>query len=217
MSQQQDVGVDRAGSRLKEFLTRKRIAAGSLALGGMIAGAVVGIAVQAGIESTGMLGPSVETLIAEQESNFSVLESQLEALANQSSDPAIKSGLDELRALLVRQESLQSRANSELARLSGSVSDLKQQALAEQGFAGGTADFWLDAGESVTVGDAGNVFALTRKFNGYVAVNLNGDRRNMVVGDVATVESGKRSCSVHLKQLHSDATSGRAGFDVNCA
>jgi hypothetical protein len=217
MSQEQTEGVDRAQGKMSGFLTKKRIAAGALALGGMIVGAVVGIAVQAGIESTGMLGPSVESLIAEQGSNFASLQSKLDELGDLSTDPEINRRLTELRDLMARQEALQARANTELANLSGSVADLKQQALSEQGFAAGTADFWLDAGESVTVGNDGNVFAVVRKFNGYVQANMNGERKNMNAGDTFDVESGDRTCTVLLKRIHSAETGGRAGFDVNCA
>jgi hypothetical protein len=210
--------LKQAGAGLRAFLTPKRLAAGAIAVGGMIVGAVVGIGVQAGIESTGLLGPSVESLIAEQESNFSSLQTRLDALGDLSSDPEITAGLAELRDLLARQESLQTRANRELVSLTGAVADLKQQTLAEQGFAAGTADFWLDTGESVTVGDAGHVFGLVRKFNGYVQVNLDGARTNMSAGDLVTVvDSGDRNCSVHLKRLPSEETGSRAGFDVTCA
>ena len=63
--------------------TRKRksrfIAAAS-AVGGMIVGSIVGIAVQVGVESTGILGPGVESLLAEQEANFAGINDRLDAL-----------------------------------------------------------------------------------------------------------------------------------------
>ena len=50
---------------MKTLLTKDRMRTGALALGGMIVGAVVGILVQVGVEATGMLGPSVDALLAE--------------------------------------------------------------------------------------------------------------------------------------------------------
>ena len=40
------------------------------ALGGMVVGAVVGIVVQVGVEATGMLGPSIDALLDEQDGYF---------------------------------------------------------------------------------------------------------------------------------------------------
>ena len=199
-----------AVSGIKALLTRKNIVAGTIALGGMIVGAVVGIAVQAGIESTGLLGPSVEALLEEQEANFSDINARLGELKDQSSDPAVKKSLADLEKLLARQGELQSKANSELAFLGDQVANLRQASLDERGFAGG-ADFWLAAGESVAVGDRENVMGVTRVWGEVVDVNVNGQKSRLKVGDTVSTET----CTVFYRQGRR-ADDGRVGFDVSC-
>ena len=76
-----------AASGIAAWLTRPRLIAASIALGGMILGSIVGIGVQMGVESTGLLGPSVDALIQEQDANFKNINARLAELQNQSSDP----------------------------------------------------------------------------------------------------------------------------------
>ena len=192
-------------------LTRTRMAAGAIALGGMIVGALVGIAVQAGIESTGLLGPSVSALIEEQEANFNDVNTRLQELMSQSSDPEVAKGLADLGKLLARQGELQTQANTELAYLGSQVANLKQQALDEQGFAGG-ADFWLKPGESVSVGDQQNVFGVVRSQSNFTDVSLNGKRARMTVGDTVSTDR----CTVFFKQAV-QRTDERIGFDLSCS
>ena len=67
----QDDGRMTADSIKTTLLNKKNIVTSLVALGGMIVGAFVGIAVQVGVESTGEFsGPSVEALLEEQEANF---------------------------------------------------------------------------------------------------------------------------------------------------
>jgi hypothetical protein len=54
--------------------------AAAIGLCGMVLGSVVGLGVQLGVESTGLLGPSVESLIAEQQSNFGDVNARLDTL-----------------------------------------------------------------------------------------------------------------------------------------
>ena len=199
-----------AGRGARALLSRKNIVAGSIALGGMVVGAVVGIAVQVGIESTGMLGPSVESLLEEQEANFSDINTRLAELKDQSSDPAVKKSLADLERLLTRQGELQSKANSELTALTGQVASLRQASLEELGFAGG-ADFWLGSGESVAVGDREHVMGVTRVWGDVVDVRLNGQKSRLNVGDALTTEK----CTVFYRQGRR-ADDGRVGFDVSC-
>lgn len=199
-----------AGGGIKALLTRRNIAAGSIALGGMVLGAIVGIAVQAGVESTGILGPSVEALLEEQQANFGDLNARLLELKGQSSDPAVKQGLASLEKLLARQGELQAQANSELVFLGDQVAQMRQASLEERGFSGG-ADVWLASGESVAVGDRSNVMGVTRIWGEVVDVNLNGQKSSMSVGDVVSTEN----CSVFYRQGRR-ANDGRAGFDVTC-
>lgn len=197
-------------SPAKTFLTKTRMVAGAIALGGMIAGALVGIGVQAGIESTGLLGPSVAALIEEQDANFNDINARLRELRIQSTDPEVARGLADLGKLLARQGELQSQANVELAYLGDQVADLKQQALNERGFAGG-ADFWLKTGESVAVGDQQYVFGMVRDWGNVVDVNLNGEKTRLKVGDTVTTDR----CTVFFKQAE-HRSDGRVGFDLRC-
>lgn len=189
---------------------REKLQKGGLALGGMIVGAFVGIAIQVGVESTGLLGPSVEALLVEQEANFKDMTARLQDIKGRSSDPEVQKSLDELGNLLAKQGELQSQSNSELAFLSGQIANLEQQSLDEKGFAGG-ADFWLKSGESVSIGDRSHVFGMTRDWGKVVDVNLNGEKSRMKVGDTASTDS----CTVYFKQGVA-RPDGRVGFDVNC-
>ncbi|MGB5353991.1 MAG: hypothetical protein WBN32_10310 [Woeseia sp.] len=199
-----------AAGGIKVPFTRKNIVAGTIALGGMIVGAVVGIAVQAGVESTGILGPSVEALLEEQQANFSDINARLVELKDQSSDPAVMKSLTDLERLLARQGELQSKANSELTVLADQVANLRQASLDERGFSGG-ADFWLGSGESVAVGDRKNVMGVTRVWGEVVDVNLNGEKSSMSVGDALTTPD----CTVFYRQGRR-TNDGRVGFDVTC-
>lgn len=193
---------------------RSRAIAAASALGGMIVGSVVG-AVQIGVESTGLLGPSVDSLIAEQEANFTGISERLDALQNVSSDPEVRVHLTELRNLVQRQTELSSQAGTELRYLGEQVVTLKSQQLADNAFAGG-ADFWLDAGEGVNVGDESQVFAVLRLWpsNRAADVNLSGTRQRMGVGDTMAVPGG--SCTIFYKQ-GTPRADGRIGFDINCS
>lgn len=192
------------------LLTPENLQKGGLAVGGMVMGALVGIAIQVGVESTGLLGPSVEALLEEQEENFYEMTAQLEVLRNKSDDPEIRTSLANFGKLLARQAELQSRSNSELNFLNEQIADLEQQSLDKRGFASG-ADFWLKAGESVSIGDRQNVFGMTRNRGFAVDVNLNGVSTRMKVGDTVSTDS----CTIFFKQSVERAD-GRVGFDVSC-
>jgi hypothetical protein len=203
---------DTTGAGASWLPTRTRLYGAALALGGMIVGSLVGIAVQAGVESTGLLGPSVEALIAEQESNFDDMSARIEALKGMTSDSGMAANLDELGKLLARQGKLQHQSNTELSYLGQQVESLRQQSLENRGFAGG-ADLWLDTGESVSVGDSSHVLGVVRKWNNAVDVKLNGTKKRLTVGDSIGVEG--TACNVLVKQAQR-REDGRVGFDVTC-
>jgi hypothetical protein len=207
------VNDDDAGG--KKLLSKSRLTAVALALGGMIVGSLVGIAVQVGVETTGLLGPSVEALIAEQESNFDDMTAKLEALRTMETGPEMARGIDELGRLLSRQAELQQQSSQELALLGKQVASLRQQSLEEKGFAGG-ADVWLDAGESVSVGDTDHVFGVVRTWANEVDVKLNGRKSRLTVGDSVNVEAANTDCTVFVKQARR-SEDGRFGFDVSCS
>ncbi|MDX1499665.1 MAG: hypothetical protein R3176_07205 [Woeseiaceae bacterium] len=179
----------------------------------MVLGALVGIAVQVGVESTGVLGPSVDALLTEQDENFAELRSQLDLLRNASSDPAVRKGLGELTDLLDRQSRLSERTQGELAYLAQRIAELEQQQLAETGFTGG-ADVWLKRGESISV-SSGRVFSLLSARSNIADVNLDGERARMTVGDLLPVSSAPSACNIRYKQATPRAD-GRVGFDLDC-
>lgn len=184
------------------------------ALGGMLAGAVVGAAVQEGMQSTGMLGPTVDSLIAAQEQNFTELSGKLDALRGLSADPEVKQTVTELGNLLRRQDGLSRQAQAELRYLSEQVSTLRDQRLAEAGAAGG-ADHWLAVGESINVGDRSHVFGIETYYRGAVISKLDGVGQRMTVGDIRQIEAGGKTCSVLYKHA-TPREDQRVGFDVTC-
>jgi|GEM_PF-1389048 len=199
----------------KPLLTRARLIGAALALGGMILGSLVGIGVQAGVESTGLLGPSVEALIAEQESNFDEMGERIEALRGMASDPEMAKTLAELGKLVARQDDLQRKASQQIAFLDGQVQSLREESLAENRFAGG-ADFWLGSGESVSVGDSRNVLGVVRTLSNAVDVNLNSQKSRLSVGDTIDVPAEGGDCIVLVKQTRR-SEDGRVGFDLSCS
>jgi hypothetical protein len=167
-----------------------------------------------GVQSTGLLGPSVEAMLAQQQSNFDEMTARLEALRKMSPDPEISQGLADLGQLLASQGELQRQAGSELAYLGDQIAILKEDSLASKGFAGG-ADMWLRDGEGVTIGDAQHVFGLVKTWPNRVDVNLNGKKMRMAVGDALPVADETNACMIFFKQAKPRGD-GRVGFDLNC-
>ncbi len=212
---QQEVEQAPAAPTSKPRFTKGRVIAAAIGLGGMILGSVVGIGVRKGVESTGILGPSVGTLIAEQQSNFNDINARLDALKNLPADKEVKTGIAELGKVLARQGDLAKQANAEIAYLTDQVTALRQEQLADAGFAGG-ADFWLKGGESVTVGSDNQVFGLLGARSGFADVNLSGARKRVYVGDAIPVPAENPACTIFYKQATPRAD-GRIGFDLTCS
>ncbi|MCJ7558775.1 MAG: hypothetical protein MUP90_17940 [Gammaproteobacteria bacterium] len=68
------------------------------------------------LESTGLLGPSVEALTSEQEANFQDARFRLEALGGLSYDPQVQQDLAGLCRLLNRRSTLSKDAGGESNR-----------------------------------------------------------------------------------------------------
>lgn len=217
MSEQMQHEVEQApaATARKSLLTKSRLAAAAIGLGGMILGSIVGVGVQKGVQSTGILGPSVDALIAEQQANFNDVNARLDALKNMPADKEVKTGLNELAKVLARQDELARQANTEIAYLSDQVSSMRQQQLAESGYTGG-ADFWLKAGESVNVGADNQVFGLLYSRSNFADINLSGTRKRITLGDAVPVPGEAGSCTVFYKQATARAD-GRIGFDLTCS
>jgi len=188
-------------------------------IGGMVLGALVGMAVQTAVSTTGVLGPGMDELIAEQSTNFQKLEAKLDALRNTTDPAQIKVMAGDLQTLLAQQQKLAQRAQDELRGARAEIDRLKEQALESGGAAGG-ANLWLKPGESVTVGKAGTVVSLTN-FSGRsagtrttnVVLNVAGEAKTLGVGDAAQVKAGSDTYSIIYKQTAA-RTDGRVGFDV---
>jgi hypothetical protein len=185
-----------------------------LALGGMVVGSIVGDGVQASLQSVGLGGPSVDTLIADQQANFADVDAKLDALRDLSSTPQLKQTVAELSTLMQRQADLTKKANDELRTLAEQSQATKDEQLHKSGMAGG-ADLWLKPGESVNVGDRNQVLAVVRTPRGYADINLSGKQRRLAIGDLVEVQASGRSCKVFFKQA-ARKTDGRAGFDLHC-
>ncbi|MDH4126304.1 MAG: hypothetical protein OEW64_06445 [Gammaproteobacteria bacterium] len=196
------------------LLSKTKMKGAALALGGMIVGSIVGLGVQFGVQSTGLLGPSVDALMQEQQANFDDVNARLATLSKSSTDPETKKSLAELASILKRQDELSQHANAELQYLGEQVQTFKAQQLAESGHAGG-ADFWLKAGESVNVAGDDQVFALLGARSTFADINLSGTRKRISIGDVIEVQSGDRTCSIFYKQATPRADR-RVGFDLDC-
>ena len=195
---------------MSALLSKQNVVNSTIAVAGMIVGAIVGIGVQVGIESTGVLGPSVESLFAAQQNNFDDLKSRLDRIRMSTDDPELSLELTELAALLQQQDELRQEANAELTYLGDQVVSLREQRLADQGFSGG-ADFWLKTGESVSVGDRRNVLGVYRMWDTAVDITLNGKKSRLTVGDQVSTEK----CTVFFKQA-GGRPDGRMGFDLVC-
>jgi hypothetical protein len=183
-------------------------------VGGMIVGTLVGAGVQKGLQSTGLMGPGVETLIEQQQSNFAEVNGKLDALRKVSSDPAAQRALNELSVLLQKQATLSQQAEQQLKLMASEMSTSKERELAQRGMSGG-ADFWLKTGESYNLRTRDQVFALQGYGNGIVQVSLNGAAKRLRVGEVVEFMAGERACKVFYKQATPRAD-GRVGFDLDC-
>lgn len=195
---------------MKGLLSKDIVRTGATALGGMVVGAIVGIAVQVGVEATGILGPSVDALLAEQQTGFDEVNARLDDLRRSTDDPALEKELVALSQLLQQQDELRRKAGSELTLLSNELAALRSQSLEKRGFAGG-ADVWLGVGESISVGDNNSVFGVNRMWKTAVDVNLNGKKSRLNVGDSISTDK----CNVFFRQAMREDDS-RAGFDIVC-
>ena len=183
-------------------------------VGGMIVGTLVGVGVQKGLQSAGLMGPDVDSLIAQQQTNFAEVNGKLDALRKVSSDPAAQRALNELSAALQKQNALTQQTEQQLKLMASEVAASKDRDLAEHGIAGG-ADFWLKIGESYNLAARDQVFALQGYGSGAVQVSLNGAVKRLNVGDVVEFAAGDRKCKVFYKQAKPRAD-GRVGFDLDC-
>lgn len=193
--------------------SRVKIAALSAALVGMVIGAVVEMFVQGWLESTGWFGPTLDTVIEEQMSNFDAIQKKLAELQLAANDTDRARLSKELEQLLTRQEELTTRTHDEIRIYQQQLDALREQAMAATGAAGG-ADIWLGAGESVSVGSRDEVFAVNRLYGSYIGATLSGKNSRLAPGEYFETAGDGPTYRVYLKQMPNDASSKRAGFDI---
>ena len=185
-----------------------------VAVGGMVLGALVGTGVQQTLARTGVLGPGVSSVLAQQQANFAEVNTKLDDLRQLSSDPEVQRALGDLAGLLEQQGTLAAQTEQQLELMAAELAAGKDRQLAERGVAGG-ADFWLKGGESFNLGARDQVFALQAYGRGIAAVNLSGVPARMAVGDVIDFMAAERACKVFFKQA-TPREDGRVGFDLDC-
>jgi hypothetical protein len=204
------------GVPLGRRLFKKAVANPAGKLGGAVVGALIGIGVQVGVESTGVLGPGMDALIAKQAEGFEAMDAKLEALRS-ASDPQSAAIAKDLSALVDQQRVFADRTAAELRGAREEIMRLREAALASNGSVTG-ADLWLGEGEAATVGVHGAVFALVRFNSGGgraddISVIADGKRVRLNVGEEALLPTPAGEYRVIYKAAQPRAD-GRVGFDV---
>ncbi|MEZ6317552.1 MAG: hypothetical protein R3B49_02180 [Phycisphaerales bacterium] len=196
---------------------RKAIIGPAIGLVGIVVGAVIGLAVETGVQSTGVLGPGVDTVIAQQADGFAKLDAKLDALRAAESPEQAKALAGDVQAMVDQQKAYAERTADELRGARAELERLKADALDQAGSAGG-ADLWLKAGESTTIGHEGFVFSYIKNTyggrTGDLTVNAGGAKPvRLIVGGEVTFEEPDGVWRVIYKQAEARAD-GRVGFDV---
>jgi hypothetical protein len=198
----------------KPVLTRTRVIALSGVAAGMVIGAVVEMFVQGAMESTGWFGPTLETVMSEQMTNFEEIQEKLNALGAATDESERETLRQELEDLLREQERLTSQTHDELGSSQREIERLRAQSLETSGIAAG-ADVWLSPGQSITVGSRDNVLSLV-SVDGYrrARVNLSGKVTVMTAGDFVEAPVGDDVWKVFYKQTARGDDNSAVGFDV---
>lgn len=180
---------------------------------GIIFGGTVEYFVGGALDATGWFGPTLDTIVEQQSRNFADIRAKLDELrqATPGSPEAIRLQ-SELETLIGEQEKLTYRTHDELRNYEKQLTDLKAQALRAAG-AASSVDFWLKAGESITVGQRDNVFAVQTVYSSYVSVVASGKRTNLRPGEFVEFPSDQGTYKVFYKHAP-PREDGRVGFDV---
>jgi len=183
-----------------------RLGFGALVL---ILGTALGMFVEDALGRTKWFGPTLDEVSEHQNENFDQIKHTLDELAR-NTDPAERKRLqEELARLLTEQEKLTERTHAELLTYRGELEKSRQELLDKHGVATGGADFWLDVGESATVGAKGSVVGLVYKNNTQAGVNYDGKRLRLDPGDSFDITAPGAPGKVVFRQIKD----GRAGFD----
>jgi hypothetical protein len=170
--------------------------------------------VQGALESTGLFGPTLETVMDEQMTNFEEIQAKLNALGATTDEGERETLRQELEALLREQERLTNQTHTEIASNLREIEQLRAQSLEKSGVAAG-ADVWLSPGQSITVGSRDNVMSLV-SVDGYrrARVNLSGKVTVMTAGDFVEAPVGSDVWKVFYKQTARGDDNSAVGFDV---
>jgi len=195
----------------------RRIIANPLGkLGAVIVGAIIGLAVETGVDSTGVLGPGLEDVLARQADGFALLDSKLDALNKAENLDQAKTLAADISAQVAQQQATAERLGGELRGARAEIERLRTDAIAASGAVGG-AGVWLKPGESIAVGHRGNTFTfMSFSYSGStdkIEANVNGEKRRMEVGDSAEFTTPEGVFRVVFK-LAERRVDGRIGFDV---
>lgn len=192
---------------------KMRLVALAAALAGVIFGGTVEYFVGGALDATGWFGPTLDTIVEQQSRNFADIRAKLDELrqATPGSPEAIRLQ-SELETLIGEQEKLTYRTHDELRNYEKQLTELKAQALRAAG-ATSSVDFWLKAGESITVGQRDNVFAVQTVYSSYVSVVASGKRANLRPGEFVEFPSDQGTYKVFYKHAP-PREDGRVGFDV---
>jgi hypothetical protein len=193
---------------------RLRLKDWGVATTGMVVGAVIGLAVEFGIESTGVMGPKIDALLEAQAGNFEQIKTKLDELSVTASTPEAQQLLGDLAELVSQQDELTREASSQLQLLEQERISFKKQPLTASGIAT-SIDFWLQTGESINVASEQQALGATRIFANAVTVNVTGEKKNMAVGDAVDIAGDEQACRVILRKIERE--SQRAGFDIDCS
>jgi len=198
----------------KPLITRARAIALGGVVTGMVLGAVVEMFVQGAMESTGWFGPTLETVMDEQMTNFEAIQAKLNALGAATDDEERETLRQELEVLIREQERLTSQTHDELASNVRQIEQLRAQSLEKTGVAAG-ADVWLSPGQSISFGSRDNVMALV-SVDGYrrARVNVSGEVTVMTAGDFVEAPVGNEVWKVFYKQTARGDDNSAVGFDV---
>jgi hypothetical protein len=197
----------------KRIRTRLKLVAVGAAVLGMIIGSVVDRFVQNLLDKTGMFGPTLEQVVNDQIDNFQVIKAKLAELSKNENLVKREQLVEELNTLLAKQEQLAGRTHEELRDSGQKIETLKEEALRTKGIAAG-ADFYLNPGQSITVGGRDKVFSLLRvQKGGRAYVNLSGELQWLQPGDLIEIPVADNIYKIFNKGVSNEDQS-RVGFDL---
>jgi len=206
-----EASADQAKAKSKMKL---RLVALGGAIFGMVFGAVIEMFVQGAMESTGFFGPTLDSVLEQQETNFTSIQAKLAELSTTKDEKERSRIQKELDTLFKSQEKIASSISEELVSSQKQIESLRLDSLATQGAAGG-ADLWLKAGESISVGTRQNVFSFTG-LDAYhrAKINLSGESQVLELGDFVEAPTPNGNWKVFYKQKYKGDDRYQSGFDV---